>query len=452
MKHKALRLLLCLLLIGVCLMPAALSASAADKLYKDVNRDIERRYDYLDQKTGNRVCLIDEEKLIEKPATLTEKMKRLVGDGTVILWTCSVPQDDENAQVDKWQDGDFAKDSIVIVLNTQESYLNSYASGAISRAVPTKQLQEINDNIIEYANAGDYDACAAEGFSQVYQAIHPDTSEPIPTPGTTKQGSGSAKQGSGSALYTNPETGFEVMILDDLGLLSDVEKVQLLEDMIPITEFGHIMFWSTEENTYDSEAQAREKRASYYGRQSAGILLINMKTRKVVFHSDGAINSYVDASYARSITDNASGYASSGQYYECAREVYDEVYRVLNGQRIAEPMKYTSFIVIALMLAFVIVVGLAFSVFNPLRRKNKNPEILVSSNKLVKGTPSIKKTGSHTRGWVSVTLHILFFILEIFLDSLGGSSGGGSSRGGGGSSGGGGGGSSSGGSGGSSSF
>ena len=444
MKTKLLRLLLSLLLISVCVLPSA-TATAADILYRDVNRDIERRFDYLNTKTGNRVCLIDEDKLIKNSAALLEVMKPLSDDGTVIFWSCSETGEKQDKQIDTWQDGEFAKDSVILVINLERGYLNLYTSGAVYRAIPKDELQRINDAIIDYASAGEYDTCAVEGFTQVYKKLHPDAPAPT-TPPVETRAAGEAVR------YTNPETGCQVMILDDCDLLTDTEEERLAVDMQPVTTYGHIIFWSTDVGTSDSEAQAREKRASYYGTQSAGILSINMKTRKVVFHSDGLINQYVSASYARSVTDNASGYASSGDYYRCAQEVYDEVFRLLNGQSIAEPMKYTSYVVIALMLAFVIVVGLAFGVFNPLRRRNKQPVKLLANGRLIAEEPVVRVTGTRERAWITVTSHILLFLLRCIVEGIfsgGGGSGGGSSSGG---SSGGGGGSSGGGSGGSSSF
>lgn len=251
------------------------------------------------------------------------------------------------------------------------------------------------------------------------------------------------------AQYTNPQTGFQVLIRDDNDLLTAEQESSLVEVMKPITEYGDIIFWSTDEYTYNEIDQAKRMRYSLYGDESSGIFAINMRVRKVTFQSDGAIYSMVSRSYARSITDNVSGYASSGDYYRCAAEAYAQIHQVLQGNRIAEPMKYISFAVIGLMLAFVLVVGIVFSGgFNPLVKHNEGNISAVGSGYLMTAAPSVRCTDTEPRGWVVV----LLIILRIFFASGGSSSGGSSSSGGGGGGGGGGGSSSGGGGGGSSSF
>lgn len=436
MKHRLFRILFCLLLTGVMLIPLSLGVSAKsaeDILYGPLRRDISKNYQYLDPKTGYRVSVIDEDDLIENTSLLAKVMEPITQYGDAIFWSCSVSEDEQVKQIDEWQDGeDKAKDSIVLVINLERGYLNLYSSGAIFRGVDEAKLKEISDEITSYASEGDFDSCARQGFLRVYSELSGE--EATEPPAETKP-SDSIE----AVRYINPSTGYEVRIQDDDDLLSAVEESMLADAMKPITDYGHIMFWSTAEGAPDAEIQAREKRASYYGRDSAGILAINMKNRKVVFHADGAMYDAVNASDARSITDNVSEYASSKNYYTCAREAFDQVLMRLQGQTIAEPMKYTSYVVIGLMLAFVIVVGLAFGPLNPLSKKNKHPAKIFGAGRLLASEPMIRKTGSSTRTWVS----ILWIFLSSFSLGGGGSSGGGSSGGGGGSSGGGGGGSSS---------
>lgn len=250
----------------------------------------------------------------------------------------------------------------------------------------------------------------------------------------------SAAQQSG-AQYTNPQTGYQALICDDDDLLTEEEESALVQKMIPITDYGHIIFWSTKEATFDEIEQAKNKRWQLYGNESSGIFAINMQMRKITFQSDGAIYSMVSSSYARSITDNVSHYASSGNYYQCAAEAYDQVLTVLQGNRIAEPMKYISFVVIGLMLSFVLVVGIVFGKrVNPLIKKNDDKVRLIADGTLICGKPLVRQTDSSMRLWVQ----ILLVVLRLLVSSGGSSSGGSSSGGGGGgSSGGGGGGSSS---------
>lgn len=245
--------------------------------------------------------------------------------------------------------------------------------------------------------------------------------------------------------YRNSETGFSAYILDEKDLLSETGEENLLQKMIPLTKYGDVIFWSTDESYGDEIKQAKEKRIAISGYQSSCILAINTSKRKVTFQSDGAINNIVNASYARSITDNASHYASSGDYYSCAEEVYSEVLSLIRGDRIAEPMKIISLIVIGMMLAFVIVVGVVFGKrFNPLIKKNKDQAIFTEQRTLFVKPPVARCVGRDTRGYVTAGLTVLELALEVVLGGIGGGSGGsGGGSSGGGSSGGGSGGSSS---------
>ena len=252
-----------------------------------------------------------------------------------------------------------------------------------------------------------------------------------------------ARSGTGE-LYTNAETGFRVWIMDDEDLLSEQGERNLLEEMIPITEYGDVIFWSTDAPSMNEIEQAKDERYMLCQNESSCILVINTDRRKVTFQSDGAINRVVNASLARSITDNASGQASSGDYYACASEVYSEVLTLLRGGVIAEPMRVVSMIVLGLMLSFVLVVSVVFGTrLNPLIKRNKDQVILKGEGMLYVGTPIAHKTGATHRGWVTAGQVVLEIVLEVLFSSIGsggggsgGGSGGGGSLGGGGGSGG----------------
>ena len=125
------------------------------------------------------------------------------------------------------------------------------------------------------------------------------------------------------AQYTNPETSYQAIIIDDIDLLTESEEAKLIEEMTPLTEYGNIIFWSTDVHKTDYIDQARVKRRSLYDLDSAAILMINMNTRKVVIQSYGTMYQYITDSKARSITDNASHYATSKDYYMFAKEAYE---------------------------------------------------------------------------------------------------------------------------------
>ena len=190
--------------------------------------------------------------------------------------------------------------------------------------------------------------------------------------------------GSGAtASYTNPDTGYEVVVLDDYDLLSDEEEGLLVEDMAPITAYGNVAFWSTNVRASNEIEQARQKRYSLFEYSSATIFVVNIGIRKLTIQSYGGLYESVTDSRARSITDNVSSLATKARYYEAARECYSQIYDVSQGFDISEPMKLTGYAVLSVILGFTIALIVAFSTrHNPLRAESEEIKGLSGSGML----------------------------------------------------------------------
>lgn len=177
--------------------------------------------------------------------------------------------------------------------------------------------------------------------------------------------------GAAEERYTDEDTGFRVVIIDELDLLTDEEEAKLTEDMKPLTQYGSIAFWTTDEFTNDEIDQARLKRKELFAYESAGVFAVNMKVRKLTIQSYGEINSNVTDSMARSITDNVSRYASSKDYYACAATAFSQMLDACEHRHVSEPMKVTGFAVLSVMAGLIIALGVAFSKrHNPLQSDN----------------------------------------------------------------------------------
>lgn len=156
------------------------------------------------------------------------------------------------------------------------------------------------------------------------------------------------------AVYTNEQTGYSVWIDDSANLLSEQEEAALCTDMQPITAFGNVLFVSVSENPYSAASYAEDY---YYMRcpgESGTLFLIDMDNRVIQIYSDGSVYRVITADYAYTITDNVYRYASSGSYYQCAGKAYEQIYALLQGQKIAQPMKYISNLFLALLLALLV--------------------------------------------------------------------------------------------------
>lgn len=223
--------------------------------------------------------------------------------------------------------------------------------------------------------------------------------------------------------YTNSSTNYQAFIDDRANLLDENEEKKLLDIMIPLTNYGNVVFVSTDNNLDSTENFSREYYHNKFGTSNGSLFVIDMSNRYAYIFSDGTNYNIITRSKAYSITDNSYRYASTKDYYSCAELTFKQMLIVLEGGKIIEPMRYTSNIFIALTLSFFI--GFLYVLSKSKMKKasihdiSKNCDITFNINNV-----HADKTGSH----------------RVYSPVSDSSSGGGSSGGGGGGSSGGGGG------------
>ena len=157
-----------------------------------------------------------------------------------------------------------------------------------------------------------------------------------------------------SPVWTNQDTDYSVIIDDEADLLSEEEESLLALTMRQVTAYGHAAFKSVSSNSYSTSYFAEKYYHELFGSQSGTLFLIDMDNREIYLFSDGAIYRVVTSSYAYTITDNVYRYASSSNYYLCANEAFSQIHTLLSGHKIAQPMKYISNTLLALILAALI--------------------------------------------------------------------------------------------------
>lgn len=226
--------------------------------------------------------------------------------------------------------------------------------------------------------------------------------------------------------YINSTTNYKALIEDNAGLLDDSQRETLLSEMEKITTYGNVAFHTVDANNSTADVYAAGYYHNKFNKESGTLFLIDMDNRKVYIFSDGDIYKTVTKTYANIITDNVYTYASKQDYYGCASKVFEQEYDLLEGRRIAQPMKYISnallAVVLALLLNYILVRVYAGS---------KTP----SRKELLNGIFVEKKLNNTKAIFTNETKRYD----PIESSSGGGSSGGGGGGGGGGSSGGGGG-------------
>lgn len=152
--------------------------------------------------------------------------------------------------------------------------------------------------------------------------------------------------------YESIVNGHQLYIYDSAKLLSDNEIKNLVDDMTPLTKFGHIAFVSIDANNTSTSNFAEDLYHNTWNTESGTLFLIDMDNREIYIFSDGENYKSVTNSKAYSITDNVYKLATDEKYYECAKKAFQQIYMVLDGQKIAEPMRYTSNVFIALTISF----------------------------------------------------------------------------------------------------
>ena len=220
----------------------------------------------------------------------------------------------------------------------------------------------------------------------------------------------------------NTNKRYTVIIEDDADLLTNIEEQELKKQMEILSEFGNVLFKTT--NTAINSTSLRYIQNYYYakwGNESGVGFYIDMKNRQVCACATGNLDKIITSAKCDTIMDNVYTYAKRGNYYKCALETYTQMNKLLNGEKIAESMKYICNAIISIMLSCFISYG--FFVIISKNKKASKEELINECTMSLKHSPiEAYNTGSH----------------KVYSPRDSGSSGGGGFSGGGSSSGGGG--------------
>ena len=133
------------------------------------------------------------------------------------------------------------------------------------------------------------------------------------------------------------------------------EKAELIVTyMQPITAYGNVGFVSTVTNNIYTERYAENRYSELFGTQSGTLFVVDMSQRVLAIWSDGDIYKTINPNIADTIMDNVYRKASGGNYFEMAKSTYQQILAKLKGQKIAQPMKYITNALFAVILALLI--------------------------------------------------------------------------------------------------
>lgn len=165
----------------------------------------------------------------------------------------------------------------------------------------------------------------------------------------------------GLSVSADEEAAYRIVLEDDADLLDEKDKTELIQYMEQIQSYGHVAFKSIDQNPATTEEFAHQYYQQQFGTESGIVFVIDKQNRYIWIHSDGAVSEIITDDYADIITDNVYTYATNKSYYYCAKQVYKQVYDLLRGEKIKQPMKYLSNallgLVLSVLLHFVLIIG-----------------------------------------------------------------------------------------------
>lgn len=188
---------------------------------------------------------------------------------------------------------------------------------------------------------------------------------------------------------------YSIIIEDDANLLTEVEEQQLRTEMGVLTEFGYVMFKTT--NTANGTSSLRYIQNYYYsklGNRSGVAFYIDMNKRQVCACATGGLEKIITSSKCDTIMDNVYRYATRGDYYSCAKETFSQMDRLLNGGRIAESMKYYCNAILSVMISLFISYGF-YMIITGNRKVSKKDLIDECEVSLEHSPIEVAKTGTH---------------------------------------------------------
>ena len=164
--------------------------------------------------------------------------------------------------------------------------------------------------------------------------------------------------------WKNSKTGFRAVIEDELDLLTAAEERKILDEMIPLTEYGSVAFWSTREESADVQTQAEEKRQALFGEESSCIVVINKAYQQLSIQSRGQLAKVVTSARAGRIAARGSTDLTRGQTYNAVSEAFSQIGTLTGSSKAAAHLRVFCNLFLSLMIGLTLT-----SVFVLVRKK-----------------------------------------------------------------------------------
>ena len=171
-------------------------------------------------------------------------------------------------------------------------------------------------------------------------------------------------------IKTHVDTGYSAMIDDSADFLTDSQEQELLKQMTNITEYSNVILVTTTNHHYSStDSFAWDYYREIFGSKQSGIIfVIDRCLNKIYLVSVAGAEKKISSGRCLTITDNTYKYATAKMgydYYTCCSKTFDQVLTLYKGGRIAQPMKYITNTLLAIILAMLLNFFLAMMLSKP---------------------------------------------------------------------------------------
>lgn len=317
--------------------------------------------DYENSETGYSIYADDAAGLLtdEELEALTDEMAYVADYCNAVFFTTrSNDMESSTEYAEKRYKELFGEETgTAFLIDLDKNHLASVSYGEIDSFFHRAGAKRISDAGIADVSAGNYYEGAEKAFWEAYLMLtehyDPEIYEELmknPSPFEEEE------EENQLLCYINEENQYSAIIDDRAGLMTQAERRQLEKDLQPVTEFGNAVVITVDSNPYGSTPKYAESlyHEFFDEKTSGSLLLIDMDERYIYIFSDGENYDIVSKSRAEVITDNCYNYASKKDYYTCAKTAFEQINDLLNGRKIAQPMKYFSNALLALLLALII--------------------------------------------------------------------------------------------------
>lgn len=147
---------------------------------------------------------------------------------------------------------------------------------------------------------------------------------------------------------------YSALIIDEADLLTPEEEEELLPFMTQLENYGNTIFQTvTLGEGADFEKYSEDTYYEIFGNEPGAIFQVDMGNRKLTLSSSTGMDEVISRE-RDSIVDNVYRYATDGDYLECAKECFNQIYTVYNDGVIAHRMKNIDNALLAVMLSLIV--------------------------------------------------------------------------------------------------